>query len=400
MRSLITLGLGLGLVAVACASGPNQAVDAPPDASSAAATASAPPSATVVSSVASAPSAVTSAAPSSEPAVGAKLIELFPIAKIENLVDVTATMGTIELRVGTNQGGGMLDHWRYVPIVAGAPDMKQATEEITFADTTGLGQAELFGKRPNLMLHRISGFRSGPGEQYQALTRGGAIPNSPSGMGNGISRWSKDRLLEVRTAWPMGNDEQEMPDSLVPTFRVVLGSDKAAPTVPAKLRSELAAKGFSLTSFAIMPSGDVVVLGSTTSDALGTLRWSSDLAKPSYFELPAKGLKADQIEILGGTSAADLRLRVAAKVMTLSDAEPGWVEESTVPPSGLPDVFFGAPLIRMGVSGWYVRLEKGGPWLGFPSSIHDGPDSSAVDAEGVLWLTEEDQLYASRAPKK
>lgn len=336
----------------------------------------------------------------SEPVVGAKSIELFPIAKIESLVDVTATMGTIELRIGTNQGGGLLDHWRYVPVVAGAPDLKQATEEITFADTTGLGQAELFGKRPNLMLHRISGFRSGPSEMYQALGRGAAVPSATSGMGNGIALWSKDRLLEVRTAWPMGNDDEEMPDSLVPSFRVVLGSDKAAPTVPAKLRRELAAKGFSLTSFAILPSGDVVVLGSTTSDALGTLRWGGDLAKPSYFELPAKGLKADQIEILGGTSAADLRLRVAAKVMKLSDAEPGWVEESTVPASGLPDVFFGAPLIRQGASGWFVRLEKGGPWLGFPPSIHDGPDSSAVDAEGVLWLTEEDQLYASRAPQR
>src|SRR5262245_13756444 len=96
-------------------------------------------------------------------------LRLYPVVRIFSLIEVVATTeGAIELRVGNDPGGGLKGTFSYLPLVNGVPDLAQETKELGHLDTTD-GFIELAGKRPNLLCHVVSGFRSGPDDWYVIL---------------------------------------------------------------------------------------------------------------------------------------------------------------------------------------------------------------------------------------
>ena len=348
-----------------------------------------------------APMAVASASPANPPAP--LFVPMYPVASIYSLIDVQTTDGGLELRLGSDQGGGAIGRFRYVPFVNGGPDFARETSEVTHADTSGLGYVAIAGKRPHLVMHSVAGFRSDAGESYAALDENNAWAGhvdvgSAPGLGEGIFSWSKDRLLEFRS--PDGRARLNISPSVrLPRLRVVQGTDKAAPSLPKALEKRLTGEGFSLTTFTALRSGEVLAVGRRLeAGGLGTLVWTDNLKEPTYFAANVAGMDEESdVTLLGGTSIASLRLQVADRILRLEGSS--WVQESIVPKEGLPDVWFGSTLVIAKGTAAFARTAKGAAWL----PIAEEPrreflSSYVVDAEGTIWAIEDDVLVASRKP--
>src|SRR5690606_2899484 len=101
--------------------------------------------------------------------------------------------------------GGSSGWFRFAPLIDGEPDFTRETEPLHHANTAWLPRSttesgnylELYGARPALLLHEVSGFRSAASDGYLALDGYGrwqhhATP-SAFGLGIGIERWSDGR---------------------------------------------------------------------------------------------------------------------------------------------------------------------------------------------------------------
>lgn len=387
------------------------------------ATHSVPPLPTAVASIV--PSAGSSAEPaigtasasvSALPAVaGVPTIPMYPVIRIYSLMDVTATnIGSVEVRLGYDPGGGAMGRFRYAPIVNGAPDLEQETSLKFHADTAGGDYQHLVGSRPKLMYHQVSGFRSAAGDSYEALdatnrwqrfdpsvSRAGA-----SGLGLGIASWSNDRLLEFRGADPY---EAATAGFRLPRMRVLSGTGSAAPSLPKNLEARLSAEGFVSTTFTAFRTGEVIVVG-TSAGSFGTLLWRGEASKPKYFVADAPHWKEAALQILGGDSLETVRLRVDHQVMRLSGSS--WVTESTVATGELPDVWFGNTLVMQKGATLYARLAAGGPWLPIEEGSEQArtraaigwslgaavgePTEIAVDRFGTIWKVDGDLLLSNK----
>jgi hypothetical protein len=362
---------------------------------------------TVVATEKPAPPQPTVAATSTEAALSdTATIPMYPVVRVYSLFEVVSTEGGIELRVGWDPGGGSPGHFRYVPLVSGVPDFEQETQEIFHADTTG-GSIELVGKRPELLYHVVSGFRSSASDNYWLLRPDnrwsvGALPSLP-GLGKAIQRWSKDRWLEWRGPDPRASAGTDVATSL-PSFRVVLGpdKDKEVPSLPGSLEKRLRHEGFRQETATIFRSGEVIVVGTLTEkDRIASLSWTDNPKEPRYFVAEVPGVSEDsELEILGGDSLSAVRLRVDNRVMKLEGG--AWAVESTVPKDGLPDVWFGSTLLRRVGTTMFARLAAGAPWkpVGGVANPKDVDQYYAVDSEGVIWKTEDDLLLSSKPPAK
>lgn len=363
--------------------------------------ASGPPAPVV--SVAPAPPPATAAASAAPAAEAAAPVRMYPVARIEGLLDLTATDGGVEIRAGEDQGGGMLGHFRYVPVVNGAPDFTQETAEISRADTTSEGLIELAGKRPDLVYHVISGFRSAASDGYfqlDAKREWRSFAAGDEGLGTGIYPWSKDRLLEFRGLSAM-DEAAESPLARLPRMRVLRGADHTAPTLPASLEKRLTKEGFSLRTFRALRTGEVVAVGDLTgSKGFGTVLWKDSPKDPVYFVTDSMPVDPEQaLAVLGGDSLAALRLLAGDTVLRLDgDA---WVVESKVPKDGYPDVWFGSTLLYPAKPrGMVARLAAGAPWrpIEVVSKENGVTESFAVDPSGVIWKSEDDVLLSSQEP--
>lgn len=346
------------------------------------------------------PTAAPTADPEAEPP-GPEKIPMYPVLRIYSLLDMTVTSGGIELRMGYDPGGGVLGRFRYVPLVNGLPDLSQETEEMMHATTTA-GFIEVAGKRPDLVYHVLSGFRSAPSDRYFRLDAENHWdlfdPGGAGWLGAGMRPWSKDRLLEMRV--PQSEAVMMEYPKLNPLrMRVVSGADKTAPSTPKSLENRLAKEGFYGEAFVTLRAGEVVVVGKLLNElGFGTLVWTDNLKEPQYFVTVPESKDLLEVEILGGDSLATLRLRANDKVMKLENS--AWVVESTVNEKGLPDVWFGSPMVRETPEGPFARLAAGEPWRlvdlpgGGPAMEH----SFAVDAAGVIWENQGDLLVSSKEP--
>lgn len=334
---------------------------------------------------------------------GVGTISMYPVQRIYSLFDLQATAGTIELRLGTDPGGGAVGQFRYVPLVNGAPVVEQETEPVEYVNTASYGFLELVGKRPGLMMHTVTGFRSAGSDNYQLLgadnrwstTDGYGEP----GYGTGILPWSNDRLLEWRRLRP-NDDDMSAPDATLPWMRVFRGTDKQAPKLPKALVGRLVKAGFTLETFFALPTGEVLSVGKLAeAKGFGTLVWKEDLKQPQYFVTEGEAFADPQeITFLGGDTLARVRLQVDRQVMKLDGS--AWVVESTIGKDGLPDVWLGAPMVRQTAAGAFARLAEGAPWR--PIQVKGDPEKVeqrvAIDAEGVIWKLEDDLLLSSRKP--
>jgi hypothetical protein len=342
-------------------------------------------------------------APSAEPAAPAALdapIPLYPVARIYSLFDLVVTDGGVELRLGLDPGGGVTGIYRFVPLVDGAPDFERESADIFRAYTSG-GFLELVGKRPDLILHEASGFRSSSIDSYRFPDRESALrpiePGKNGAIGLGIFPWSKGRWLEWRGPQPEAHAGEK--EAVLPRMRVLYGSDKDAPTLPRALEAQLTKAWFVVDTLTAFRSGEVVAAGRLkAAKGFGTLIWKDDLRQPRYFVTEAVTPEPDgsDLTILGGTSLADVRLKVADKVLRLDGA--GWSVESTVPEGAPPDVWFGSPLLQYGSTGVLVRLAKGAPWRPITRVVQE--EHVVVDPAGVIWKTEDDLLLSSKPPAR
>lgn len=364
-----------------------------------------PPTTTVVAPVlvAEAPTTTATAIPDVAVAPATPPIPMYPVVRIYSLFDVTATDDGLELSLGYDPGGGALGHFQYVPFVNGAPDFSQETAEVQHADSTMQGYMELLGKRPNLLLHIVSGFRSEPADYYQILDADGEWSafkvSAAPGIGIGIQRWTKDRLLEWRA--PLhSNQEEDDSTPRIPRLRVLTGADKAAPSVPASLEKRLKEEGFSVDTVRTLPSGELVAIGKLLkADGIGTLLWTDKLNDPKYAVTPSDVVgDTPELRFLGGDTLAALRLQANDKVLAWDGA--AWKVESTVPEGALPDVWFGSPMLRYTDTSVLVRMEAGAPWRPV-QRLTVGEyvsESFAIDRAGVLWKTEDNLLLSSKEP--
>jgi hypothetical protein len=373
------------------------------------------------------PPAVTASASASasEPEEAAvPTLPMYPVGRVYSLLDVQMTSGGPELRIGYDggMGSGLSRAFRYVPLVKGVPDFTQETSDAGRASSTG-GFDELVGKRPNLVLHLVSGFRSAAYDGYGILGANNewdwmGAPDLP-GTGEGLFLWTKDRLLE----WRGPQLEQMAEASLgtrLPKLRVFQGKDKTAPTLPASLQKRLTAEGFSLGTFTVLRTGEVMAIGYLTKgNGFGTVLWTDDVKQPSYFVTVFDGvMETTDLHIVGGTTLANLRLRIRNRILRLEGSS--WVVESTVPPGGLPDVWFGSTLVlphdfEAAPEGTpdappnpcpppmrceaFARTAKDAPWL--PIAILElqaSPITYVVDAEGTIWGVEGEMLVSSKKP--
>jgi hypothetical protein len=352
------------------------------------------------------PTAVASAAPAAPPV--ATTVPMYPVARIYSLFGVTATEGGLELSLGVEPGGGISASFRYVPFVNGAPDFARETSDVSYSDTSGVGSLVLAGKRPHLLMHDVSGFRSSATERYSLLDHENAWSSSGlkevSGIGEGIFPWTKDRLLEWRG--PAREDHEAFEKPRLPRFRVVQGEDKVTPSLSRALEKRLLTSGFSLTTFTVLPTGEVMAIGYLThANGLGTLLWTTDLKEPAYFVSAADLVKGTEhaeervdVRLLGGTTLGNVRLQIENRVLRLEGS--AWVAESTVAEGGLPDVWFGSPLVRSTETGAFARLAKDAPWTPIGVPTPQGTHAYAVDADGTIWTVEGEVLLASRKPEK
>ncbi len=376
----------LAVVLTACSSTPS-ASGIPPLAASAQPTTSAPAPAPVV-------------VPDAD---GVGLIHMYPVQRVYSLFDMIATEGTIELRLGIDPGGGEVGTFRYAPLVDGVPALDKETDPLQRANTSSYGAMRLVGKRPDLLLHTVTGFRSAGDDGYRMLGAdnrwGGFDGYGEPGMGIGILPWSLDRWLEWRGLRP-NEDDMTAPDAQLPRMRVLRGKDKQAPSIPKALSARLAKAGFALDTFTAFRSGEVLCAGKLlAAKGFGTLVWTDDLKAPRYFVTEGPGItRSSEIGILGGDSLAAVRVQVDSQVMKLEgDA---WVVESTVGRDDLPDVWFGAPMVRQTAAGGFARLAGGAPWrpievLGKPDEVYQ---HFAIDASGVVYKLEDDLLLSNRRP--
>jgi hypothetical protein len=363
----------------------------------------APPPAPVATLVVPPPVVAPPPAPSAEPAAPAALdapIPLYPVARIYSLFDLVVTDGGVELRLGLDPGGGVTGIYRFVPLVDGAPDFERESADIFRAYTSG-GFLELVGKRPDLILHEASGFRSSSIDSYRFPDRESALrpiePGKNGAIGLGIFPWSKGRWLEWRG--PQLEAHAGEKEAVLPRMRVLYGSDKDAPTLPRALEAQLTKAWFVVDTLTAFRSGEVVAAGRLkAAKGFGTLIWKDDLRQPRYFVTEAVTPEPDgsDLTILGGTSLADVRLKVADKVLRLDGA--GWSVESTVPEGAPPDVWFGSPLLQYGSTGVLVRLAKGAPWRPITRVVQE--EHVVVDPAGVIWKTEDDLLLSSKPPAR
>ncbi len=356
-------------------------------------------------------------------------VPMYAVARIYSLLDVQATQGGLELRMGDDPGfgSGMIRSFVYVPLVKGVPDFEQETSSLGIASTAG-GFEELVGRRPNLMMHTVAGFRSSATDTYQTLGEDNdwGVVKLPElqGTGEGIFPWTKDRLLEWRGPW-LHDVVQASTETRLPKLRVVQGADKAAPTLPADLVKRLTSEGFSLATFTVLPAGEVLAIGYLTkSDGFGTVLWTDDVKQPAYFVSSAEGLtETSQLHILGGTTLKDLRLQVLNRILRLEGSS--WVVESTTAPGTFPDLWFGTTIVLPNsaelVQGEpehilslcpahceaFARTAKGGPWLpveyvdttGDPQEdSSEGPIAYVVDKEGTIWGAQGTLLVSSKKP--
>lgn len=352
----------------------------------------------------SVPSEGASAAATPEPAKARTAIELFPVARIYSLIDATTTTdGGVELRMGIAPGGGAASSFRYVPLVDGVPDFAEATDDIDFRDTTGVGVCDVYGGRPHLILHGISGFRSGPSEYYQVLDDDNGWRGSTSSLGagpgfsNGVMAWSGDRLLEWRSESLMSMGESP-PDAQLPLMSVLRGKDQHAPSLSKSLEKRLTEEGFTTQTLTALKTGEVLAVGlRERAGGIGTVLWTTDLESPAYFvQSPDEPIDASELRILGGDSLASIRLLAGSSVMKLEGT--AWVVESTVPENGLPDVWFGSTGLAASGDKEFARMGKGEPWLPITVGDPKAQHSYVVDKQGTIWATEDDQLLSSKKP--
>ncbi len=352
-------------------------------------------------------------------------LPMYPVAHVYSLLHLETLDGGLELCLGADVADRQ-SYMRFVPLVDGEPDIDHLSDQIPRLPVSAFG---LYGDPRHILLHEFYQFRSAQGEGYAQLRDDGGwarppapLPGAvlgfgtdngtpPKTIGVGIYPWSKDRLLEWRVPTEVAYMELPFhggasPDTpLLPELRVIRGADKLAPSVPPKLSKQLLQQGFVLTTYSVLKSGEVIAIGRRPlGGGFDTILWTDDLKAPAYFPSEANRLKdPSDLGLLGGTSLANLRLRVADQVMRLNGNT--WEVESTIPPSGLPDVWFGAPDVMMRENGVFARTAKDAPWL--PLAVVDPKKdyySAAVAPDGTIFMTiysdadSTGTLYASRKP--
>jgi hypothetical protein len=385
-----TAAAGLALSLAACSASPPAAIGP-------AASAKPEPTAPL------APAATAKPAPA-PPEDAVPEIPMYPVAEIRSLCSVIEHDGTIELLLCDQLAeptSGLISKRRYIPILGGLPALDQETAEISFWSATVYGGLDLWGKRPSLMLHTVSGLQDQLTERYQALDEGGVwqtVSLSAPGRGLLIAPWSRDRWLELRLPLPNGKGPKPF------ALRVLQGEDKQAPSLPAPLAARLEKDGFRLETERVSRAGMVMVLGKLSGGKkLGTLLWTDKLDEPAYFEVDLpKSDEPPDVDVLGGDTPETVRLSLgqgtdARQVWKLEKGT--WVVESTYDFDKQPDVWFGAPILRSGFGGALVRSEAGGPWrlVGF-GNPNAGSHTWAIDAQGVVWKTEDEVLFSSKKP--
>ena len=355
-------------------------------------------------------SGVATAEPAAPPSEAA--ITLYPVAKIYSLLDITETEGTIEVRTGYDPGGGIIGYYRYTPIVNGAVDFSQETDEVSYVNTASEASVQLAGKRPDLFRHAASGFRSAASDSYFALGRDGTWSGvsvaEGDAIGVGIYTWSQDRLLEWRQSFLMGGEPQDAGEApnVLPHFRVLRGSDKEAPAIPAALQKRLRKEGYYSTTLKVFRTGEVVSVGTitTTETKIGTLLWRDKPRSPEFFTTEIVDASRPEPRFLGGDSLANVRLLYGDQVLKLDGTS--WAADGKLDDRGLPDVWFGAPLVMSGKDGMFARMAAGAPWTRLAAKTEEetvmipgGTDVAiAVDASGVIWATLGEQLFSSKPP--
>jgi len=276
------------------------------------------------------------------------------------------------------------------------------TEEMAHADTSGFGYVTVAGRRPQLVCHKVSGFRSAAADSYFVLDVKKSWQtlrvSSPPGIGIGIQRWSKDRLLE----WRVPNPQEATPDpnTRFPRMRVLQGADKEAPSLPKSLEQRLTKEGFSHDSYAIFLTGEVLAVGRLSrAKGFGTLLWTENPRDPRYFAVEAETLTEEsELHFVGGNSLTNVRLQVNDRLLRFDGS--AWVFDREAPKGSLPDVWFGSTLLRETEKGAFARLAQGSPWqpLEVVSDAKGLSQSFAVDPSGTLWKTEGDLLLSSKEP--
>jgi hypothetical protein len=319
------------------------------------------------------------------------------VGSVYSLIDLERVGDQLEMRLGIEVGGGARSEYRYLPFVNGAPDFERETAPVYFADTTMHGSVQVAGRRPKLLRHVVSGFRSSAGEYYEELTDAGlwisaGLP-AAKGLGAGIAPWSKDRLLELRLPAPEERGELGL---MLPSFRVVRGTDRSVPTMSRAMTARLTADGFKVASFIGFESGEVAVAGRLKEGGIAVLTWSERLDQPSY-AVDATPLADDaELRFLGGRSLTELRLAAGSRVLRLEGKT--LALDSTTLDGAFPDVWFGEALVMKREGRCHARVEPRGAWLPLP--VHDTDTdvrSCIVGPDGTIWMTEKDSLYASRA---
>lgn len=351
-----------------------------------------------------APPSVAASASVAAPPQEAKQAELpmHRVAFIYSLIDLWRTDdGQVELRLGVDSGGGTIGNYRYVPLVDAKPDFDRETSVLRFADTTSLGRKMLAGKRPDLLYHAVSGFRSGVSDgDYRQLQgndwRGVQVPGA-AGISISMSRWSKERVLEWRNPRPTIVEEIDLMSRL-PVFRVVRGADKEAPSIPKALNKQLREEEFFYESLRVMPTGEVFVVGRRNmTGTLAALLWTTDPKSPLYAVSADEPVEPEaEIGILGGTTVDALRVQAGATVLRFDGAK--LVRESAVAPGGLPDVWFGEPMVIEREDAAFARTSPKGPWLPIALDNPNEPRTFVVDGAGTIWKAEDQVLSASRKP--
>ncbi len=360
-----------------------------------------PPDGTAQPAMPTASAAATAVVPPDATGVGT--IAMYPVQRVYSLFDLQATEGAIELRLGTDPGGGAVGEFRYAPIVNGAPAIDQESDPVDHTNTASYGFLEIVGKRPALLMHKVTGFRSAGSDNYQMLGADNRWSTTDgygeAGYGTGILPWSKDRLIEWRRLRP-NEDDMSAPGAALPWMRVLRGADKQAPTLPKALAGRLTKAGFDMETFFALRTGEVLIAGKlTAAKGFGTLLWKDDLKQPQYFVTEGEPFTdPPEIAFLGGDTLARVRLQVDRQVMKLDGS--AWVVESTIGKDGLPDVWLGAPMVRQTAAGSFARLADGAPWR--PIQVTGDPEKverrAAIDGEGVIWTLEDDLLLSSRRP--
>jgi hypothetical protein len=197
------------------------------------------------------------------------------------------------------------------------------------------------------------------------------------------------------------------PEYWLPEVRVLRGANKDVPSLPGALKKRLQKEGFTTAALTAFRTGEVLAVGTVLAEdnQLATVLWKDKPGNPEYFlttiNVPPK--TALEPEILGGESLSSVRLLVGGDRVLKLDGK-SWVEESKLPDTGLPDVWFGQTLVRSTDKGAFARMAAGSAWmplaLALPEGITKVPGGQwfSVDAEGVIWGNFDDLLVSSKPP--